>query len=117
MDDFNTLSIETIQEFVSEYGEKKYRQVYDALVSSSSFKKNLPILMAGDRPPNPSELVVVVQNIRFFVFSSKRNTAIAATILLIKWNELCNSNNEICDDSKLIKILENVFEKASGLLW
>ncbi len=117
MDDFNKLSIETIQEFVNEYGEKKYRKVYDALVSSPSFKKNLPILMAGDRPPNSSELIVVVQNIRSFAFSSKRYTAIAATILLIKWNKLCNSNNEICDDSELIKLLDNVFEKAAGLLW
>ncbi len=117
MDDFNKISTETIQEFVKEYGEKKYRQIYDTLLTSSSFKKNLPLLMTGDRPPNSSELIVVVQNIRSFAFSSKRNTAIAATILLIKWNELCNSNNEICDDSKLIKILENAFEKTSGLLW
>lgn len=117
MNDFATLCVETIQEFVKEYGEKKHYQIYDELINSSSFKKNWPIIITGDRPPNSTELIVIVQNIRFFTFSSKRNTAIAATILLMMWNGECNRNNEICDDNKLKNILENVFEKSSGLLW
>jgi len=117
MNDFKTLCTETIQEFIREYGEKKHRQIYDELVNSSSFKKNFPIMTTGDRPPNATELIAIVQNIRFFAFSNKRNTTIAATILLIMWNGQCNSNIEICDDSKLLNILENVFEKSSGMLW
>lgn len=117
MNDFATLCVETIQEFVKEYGEKKHRQIYNELVTSSSFKKNFPIITTGNRPPNSTELIAIVQNIRFFAFSSKRNTAIAATILLVMWNGECNRNNEICDDSKLKNILENVYEKSSGLLW
>jgi len=117
MDDFATLCISTIQEFVREYGEKKHRKIYDELVNSSSFKKNFPLLTSENRPPTSTVLIVVVQNIRFFVFSNKRNTAIAATILLMMWNGVCNRNNDICDDSKLKYILENVIEKSSNMLW
>lgn len=117
MDDFATLCVDTIQEFVSEYGEKKHHQIYNELVNSTSFEKNFPIITNGNRPPNSTELIAIVQNIRFFAFSSKRNTAIAATILLIMWNGQSNRNHEICDDSKLKSILENVFEKSAGLLW
>ena len=117
MDDFETLCVSTIQEFVKEYGEKKHRKIYDELVNSSSFRKNFTILTRGNRPPNSTELIAVVQNIRYFSFSNKRNTAIAATILLMMWNGYCNSGHEICDDSKLKYILENVYEKTSNLLW
>lgn len=117
MDDFATLCTDTIQDFIREYGEKKHRQIYDELVNSSSFKKNLPILRTGNRSPNATELIAIVQNIRFFAFSSKRNTTIAAIILLMIWNGLCNTKNGICDDRKLKEILKNILEKSSNLLW
>jgi hypothetical protein len=117
MSNFKILCTETLQEFIREYGEKKHRQVYDELINSSSFKKNFPIITTENGPPNSTELIAIIQNIRFFSFSNKRDTKIAAIILLMMWNGQCNPNNEICDDSKLSSILENVFEKSSGLLW
>lgn len=117
MKDFATVCIETIQNFIKEYGEKKHHQIYDELINSSSFKKNWPIITTGDRPPNSSELLAIVQNIRFFAFSNKRNTTIAATILLMMWRGECNRNNEICEDEKLLQILENLNEKSSNMLW
>lgn len=117
MEDFASLCTGTIQDFIREYGEKKHRKIYNELINSSSFKKNLPILRTGNRPPNATELIVIVSNIRFFAFSNKRNTTIAATILLMIWNGLCNTKNEICDDPKLKEILKNIIEKSSNLLW
>ncbi len=117
MNDFKTLSSGIIEKFVREYGEKKHQKIYDELVNSSSFERNFPILTSGNRPPNSTELIKVVQNIRFFAFSNKMNTAIAATILIMMWSRCCNSSNEICDDSELKYILENVLDKTSNLLW
>jgi len=117
MNRFEFLCEETIQDFVREYGENKYRQIHDKLINSSSLKKNYHIIENTNRPPNSSELIVIVQNIKFFTFSSKKYTAIAATLLLMAWNELNNKNQEICDDTKLINIINSVFEKAYGLLW
>ncbi|MBN1618378.1 hypothetical protein JW887_03485 [Candidatus Dojkabacteria bacterium] len=106
-----------LQEFTREYGERDFRKIYDELTNSLTFKKNLPVLTNQHRPPNSTELIAIIQNIRFFAFSSKRNTSIAATILLMMWNQNCNCNNLICDDSNLLYILENVHEKSSKLLW
>jgi hypothetical protein len=117
MKNFKSTCTETLQDFVREHGEKKHRQIYDELTNSSSFKKNYPILTAGNRPPNAAELIVIVQNIRFFSFSNKRNTTIAAIILLMMWNGQCNSDNEICDDDKLLRILEAAIEKSAALMW
>lgn len=117
MIDFATLCVDTLQGFINEYGEKKHRQIYNELINSSSFNKNYPIITSSNRPPNSSELVAIIQSISFFTLSNKRNTTIAATILLMMWNGQCNRNNEICDDSKLKFILENVIEKSSNLLW
>jgi len=117
MKDFATICTGTIQNFIKEYGDKKHRQIYDELINSSSFKKNWPIITTGGRAPNSSELLTIVQNIRFFAFSNKRNTTIAVTILLIMWNGECNRNNEVCEDEQLLNILEKVTEKSSNLLW
>jgi len=117
MGDFATLCVDTLQEFIKEYGEKKHRRIYNKLINASSFNKNYPIFASSDLPPNSTELMAVIQSIRFFAFSNKRNTIIAATILLMMWNGECNRNNDICDDSKLKFILQNVIAKSSNLLW
>ena len=117
MKDFKQTSEEAIREFIKEYGEKKYRQIFDKITKSASVKKNLVVLLSLNRPPNSSELLAIVQNDSFFLFSNKRNTAIAATILLRRWDEYCNSDNLISDDYKLIEILEKLYSKTSGLLW
>lgn len=114
---FENVYNETITEFKREYGEKKYNQIYDKVVNSSSFKKNFLIFMGGNLLPSPAELVAVIQNIPFFTFSSKKYTAIGGAIFLNKWNSFCNTKNEVCEDEILVSILESLFEKSSGLLW
>ena len=52
MKDFKQTSEEAIREFIKEYGEKKYRQIFDKITKSASVKKNLVVLLSLNRPPN-----------------------------------------------------------------
>jgi hypothetical protein len=106
-----------LTEFKIEYGEKKYNQIYKNVLTSSSFKKNMPILIGQRGYPNSTQLIAIIQNIPFFTFSSKKNTAIGGTILLYKWNLTCNINNVICRDEDLIEVVNELFKKSSELLY
>lgn len=109
---------EIVKDFKKEFGERKYNQIYDKVITSSSYKKNMPILVAQNRRcPNASQLLVIIQNIPFFTFSSKRNTAIGGTILLYQWNLIRNVNNASCTDEELIEVLDEFYKRSSGLLY
>jgi len=115
---FRNFCDEIVIGYKKEFGERKFNQIYDKVITSSSYKKNMPILVAQNRKcPNASQLLVIIQNIPFFTFSSKRNTAIGGTILLSQWNLISNINNASCTDEELIKVLEEFYKKSSGLLY
>ena len=117
MDNFDKVCIETIREFKNEYGEKKFKEIENKIFNSRSVKNNMSRLENSKTGISSSLVLAAVSSVGFFAFSNKRYTAMGCLLFIVIWNQICNINNCIFSDSKMISVLEGCFEKSKELLW
>lgn len=104
-------------EFTQEYGEKQFRKIKEKLLSSKAYEKNKHLIIGYNKPIQSGTLIAIVSGITYFVFSSKRNTAIASLILLEQWIQFSNFNYEILSKEKIDGLIEEIMTKTSVMLW
>lgn len=103
-------------EFIQGYGEKQFRKIKDKLLSSSSYQKKLHLIVGYYQPIRSGILIAIVSNISFFAFSSKRNTAIGALILLQQWIQFSNPNYDVMSKDQVVTLVEEIMQKSSAML-
>jgi len=117
MDDFDRLCIETIREFKNEYGEKKFREIENKILTTKSIKNTMARLENSKTGITSGLVLAAVSSVSFFMFSNKRYTAMGCLLFTVIWNQICNIDHCIYSDSKMGAVVEECFEKSKDLLW
>ena len=116
MKNFDRISIEALNEFKTNFGEIKFKEVEDKVMNSNSIRSVMANL-ENSRSRISSGLVFnAVATVRFFVFSNKKNYALGCLFFII-WDQVCNIGNSIHSDEEMVNILEECFEKSKNQLW
>jgi hypothetical protein len=117
MDNFDKICIETIHEFKKVYGEKKFKEIENKILTEKSIRNIMAKLQDTRTRISASLVVNAVSSVKFFVFSNKKNYALGCLLFTVIWNQICNIGNAIHSDEEMVEILEECFAKSKNFLW
>lgn len=117
MKNFDRISIETLDEFKTKFGEIRFKEIEDKVLNSNSIRLVMANLENSRSKITAGLVFNTVATVRFFVFSNKKNYALGCLLFLIIWDQICNIGNTIHSDEEMVNILEECFEKSKNQLW
>lgn len=95
-------------DYIREYGERKYRKVHTK-VKGSRIINNL-IVKSGKMQlaPNHKDFIQTLNGVKYFIFSKPITFVLGAVLALELWNETNNRDNYLLDEYGLNFILDGI---------
>lgn len=84
-----------ISNFIKEFGERKFNRIISKINSSSKVSNYLINLKLNNKAPGQNDILYLLNEIPFFIFSRGQTIVIGALYILEKWNEEVNKQYSI----------------------
>ena len=94
---------EVAQKYIAECGRDKFLKVLEKVMTANKPNKLIAIARMKSAAPSPKECLACICEVPFFFLQSNKTQAVAANLLLNRWDEEVNRDIDILDDLDLIK--------------
>lgn len=96
------------ENYIREYGERKYRKVLSKIHSSKKIGNLIHLSQIKQISPNKSDFLYSVKEIPFFMFSKADTLAIGAVLALELWHNTLNQEYYYLDEYNLNRVFEGI---------
>lgn len=101
------------KEFKREYGEAKYKEIFNKIHSSTKVTNLINLSRQKRLVPNQKDYLNCLNTIFYFIFSKAETLAMGCLIALEKWNQECNNELHLADEYVLNHIAEGIIRECS----
>ena len=96
------------ENYIREYGERKYRKVLSKIHSSKKIGNLIHQSQIKQLSPNKNDFLYCLNEVPFFMFSKADTLAIGAVLALELWHNTLNQDYYYLDEYNLNRVFEGI---------
>ena len=113
---FEELSTLYIINYKAEFGERKFREIFEKIVNANKTSQVLAFLDHTNTTPSSSDILATVMSIPYFMIAKKTTVTIGAVFFLQVWHMHFNLRTKLLTDKQLTNLLNDLIQKGLKLL-
>lgn len=116
MSSYYTSLTSFLEGFRKEFGERTFNSIYDKIASSNKVAGLIKISRERQISVSSDDIVPCVMSMIGFMFSSKIKVALAAVLVLERWNKECNSQLLLMEDDDLYYAFQSILKSCGEMV-
>lgn len=112
-----TLIDSFIKYYISEFGERKFRNILHKIETSNKIEKLFNELRRTNEYPDPVTTFSYINAIPFFILSRGQTQTVGALLILKKWQDEINSKKRILNDYDVMRLTVDMIKEMAATFY